>query len=162
MIDQLDLLDVPETPSPRLAWMSKHDIQTKEHTYDDAGDGAFWCAWKEDPHGPPKASADTEIGAISALAARLGLRLWDEPVGPPADRPPRLSRKQAAILRHLKWLETSRGQITIAKAVELVGRDIYANREFHVGNVLRNMVKRGLLVRVKRGTYALAEKGGAS
>lgn len=160
-MDQLDLLDVPESLSPRQAWMQAHDIHTKEHTYDDAGDGPFWCAWKEDPHGPPTAYAPTEMEALSRLAARLGLRLWGEPVGPPADRTPRLSRKQAAILRHLKWWETSRGEITIAKAVELVGLDIYANREFHVGNVLRNMVKRGLLVRVKRGTYALAEKGGA-
>jgi len=62
-----------------------------------------------------------------------------------------LSPKQRAVIEHLR----KAGQITLTEAVCLIGRDIYANQKFHVGNVLSNMVKRGLLMRVKPGVFKL-------
>lgn len=72
MTEQLDLLEVPESPSPRLAWLTEHNIHTGPDRFDEDDDGPFWAAWQgADQHGSPTAYADTEIGAISALAARL-------------------------------------------------------------------------------------------
>ena len=63
------------------------------------------------------------------------------------------SRKQIAIIDHL----CRHGDITIEEAVLIVGGNIYANERFHVGNILRNMVKRGYIQRVQRGVYSLIE-----
>ena len=59
------------------------------------------------------------------------------------------SRKQAAILRAL----SSVPQITLAEAVRLIGSNLYYNTEKHVGAVLSNMVRRGMIERVKRGVF---------
>ena len=64
------------------------------------------------------------------------------------------SRKQQAVLRSAKM----NGFITLKEAVHIVGGDIYANAEKHVGAILSNMVKRGMLVRVKPGTFKLPEQ----
>ena len=52
----------------------------------------------------------------------------------------------------LDALEES-GRVTLAEAVELIGGDIHANKSFHVGNVLGNMVKRGMIQRGKPGVF---------
>lgn len=64
------------------------------------------------------------------------------------------SRKQQAVIRSAKI----NGFITLKEAVHIVGGDIYANAEKHVGSILSNMVKRGMLVRVKPGTFKLPEQ----
>lgn len=63
------------------------------------------------------------------------------------------SRKQQAVLRSAKM----NGFITLKEAVRIVGGDIYANAEKHVGAILSNMVKREMLVRVKPGAFKLPE-----
>ena len=61
-----------------------------------------------------------------------------------------MSAKQQAILSHL----AAAREITTAQAVELIGRNLYANRAKHVGALLGNMLKRRMLVRVRRGVFA--------
>ncbi len=63
------------------------------------------------------------------------------------------SKKQDAVLAFLREAPT----ITLDQAVAVIGRNLYANAKFHVGNVLSNMVKRGMLRRIKPGLFALAE-----
>jgi predicted transcriptional regulator of viral defense system len=58
--------------------------------------------------------------------------------------------KQNAVMAFLR----QHGQMTLSQAVELIGGDVYANQAFHVGNVLRRMIARGMIRRVKRGVYA--------
>lgn len=63
---------MPEALSPRLAWMKKHRINT-----DLPADGihkSLWDAWS----GCICAHGETEDEALSALAAKLGVRLWNE------------------------------------------------------------------------------------
>jgi hypothetical protein len=47
------------------------------------------------------------------------------------------------------------GELTLARAVELIGGNLYANAPKHVGVTLSNMVRRGLLVRVRPGVFEL-------
>lgn len=60
-----------------------------------------------------------------------------------------MSPKQSKIMEHLR----RNSSIDLATAVELIGGDIYTNKKFHVGNVLSNMVKRGMINRVKPGLF---------
>lgn len=71
-------------------------------------------------------------------------------------RPPVLSRKQRAIIEYLTLNKT----ITLAQGVALIGTDIYANACKHVGVTLANMVKRGLIVRIAKGIFALPNVAG--
>jgi hypothetical protein len=66
----------------------------------------------------------------------------------------RLSPKQQTVIDHLSKHPT----MTLSDAVELIGRDVYANKRFHVGCVLTRMIKRKLIVRLKRNCYALARE----
>jgi hypothetical protein len=50
------------------------------------------------------------------------------------------------------------GFVTLKEAVRLVGGDIYANTEKHVGSILSNMVKQGMLIRVKPGVFKLPKQ----
>lgn len=63
----------------------------------------------------------------------------------------RKSPKQSAILAALR----DKPEITLAEAVQLIGGNLYCNAEKHVGVTLSNMVKRGMLKRVKRGVFCL-------
>jgi len=58
------------------------------------------------------------------------------------------SRKQSILLAEL----AKTGELTLDRAVKLVG-DQYHNQRNHTGNILRNMVKRGLLERVRPGVF---------
>ena len=62
-----------------------------------------------------------------------------------------MSPKQRTIIAAIR----ERGEITLRGAVGLIGGDIYTNAEKHVGAVLANMVKRGMIVRVKPGVFGL-------
>jgi len=63
----------------------------------------------------------------------------------------KLSRKQNAIVNYL----VINGTITTAQATELVGKNVYYNQSKHTGAVLSNMVKRGIIRRLRVGVYAL-------
>ena len=64
------------------------------------------------------------------------------------------SRKQQSVIRSAK----TNGFVTLKEAVRLVGGDVYANAEKHTGAILSNMVKQGMLIRVKPGTFKLPEQ----
>lgn len=63
----------------------------------------------------------------------------------------KLSRKQKAIVQYL----IAHGTITTAQATELVGKNVFYNQAKHTGAVLSNMVKRGILRRLRIGVYSL-------
>lgn len=71
--------------------------------------------------------------------------------GPTSQPARRLSRKQKAIVDYLRL----NGTITTAQATELVGRNVYYNQAKHTGAVLSNMVKRGIIRRLRVGVYGL-------
>lgn len=66
-----------------------------------------------------------------------------------------MSPKQSVIIHYLR----DHQDINLGKSIELIGGNIYCNERFHVGNILSNMVKRGMIVRVKRGVFALPAAG---
>jgi hypothetical protein len=61
------------------------------------------------------------------------------------------SPKQSVILSALRH----QPEITLAEAVKLIGGNLYCNAEKHVGALLSNMVKRGMIERVKPGVFRL-------
>jgi hypothetical protein len=65
-----------------------------------------------------------------------------------------MKRKQKIIMQELN----ESGTITLARAVELVGGDIFINREKYVGQILSRMVRAGLLVRAKPGVFTATEQ----
>jgi len=67
-----DLFNTTESLSPRLQWMRKHGIQSKQR--DDSG--TVWLAYKS---GTSKAATgDDELDAIINLASKLNLKLWNQ------------------------------------------------------------------------------------
>jgi hypothetical protein len=60
-----------------------------------------------------------------------------------------LSTKQQAIMMYLE----RHAEISLAQALSLCG-GYYANGQKHMGGVLTNMIRRGLIVRVRPGLYA--------
>lgn len=62
-----------------------------------------------------------------------------------------MSPKQTAIIEYLE----EHGSITLGQATELVGKNVYHNASKHTGALVANMVKRGLIVKVKRGEWRL-------
>lgn len=71
----------------------------------------------------------------------------------PSQKPVAISTKRRAVLEFLK---TNR-VITLTEAVSLIGGNVYANKRFHVGNVLSAMVKLGLIVRLSPAIFALTK-----
>ncbi len=61
------------------------------------------------------------------------------------------SPKQAKVLALLR----EKPEITLQEAVAVIGTDIYAKACKHVGVTLANMVKRGMLRRIKKGVFGL-------
>ena len=61
------------------------------------------------------------------------------------------SPKQGKVLAMLR----EKPEITLQEAVDVIGTDIYANACKHVGVTLANMVKRGMLRRIKKGVFGL-------
>lgn len=80
------LFDVPVQLSPRLAWMEKHDVQTKNCPGDwvcefTGLEGPCWIAWSGKQtfgHILEPCHGDTEKSAIADFAMRNGIRLWNE------------------------------------------------------------------------------------
>ncbi len=78
-----DLFEIPKTLSPRLLWIAKHGFYTGKlnHTEDEAGDvPAKWVATRQDPifRAISVGYGDTEDEALTQLALKLGIRLWNE------------------------------------------------------------------------------------
>ncbi len=87
---------------------------------------------------------------IDGTQQTLGLTMDEGPKPlPVASSKP--SKKQKAVLEYL----AAHGTITLQQAVDIVGHDIYANACKHVGVTLANMVKRGMIVRMSKGLFAL-------
>jgi len=64
-----DLFNIPECKSPRLLWMERHQIETSY-----SAQCAEWKAKKADSI----AWGESEEIALANLAAKLGIRLWNE------------------------------------------------------------------------------------
>lgn len=68
------LFDAPEQPSPRLAWMRKHNI----HVRRDPEEGE-WVASTQGPTGVNYwGFGETEDEAMAELALKRGWKLWNE------------------------------------------------------------------------------------
>ena len=67
-----------------------------------------------------------------------------------------VSRKQRVILETLSKQQV----IALPQAVRLIGGNIYHNEAKHVGSILSNMVKRGMIRRLSPGVFALPEQPG--
>lgn len=66
----------------------------------------------------------------------------------------KLSEKQQQIIAHIK----TSGTITKKHAVDMFKMCYYTNAEKYVGEILSNMVKRGLIKRVKAGVFELSTR----
>ena len=75
----------------------------------------------------------------------------NDPRCPAKERHRALSPKRKVVVEFLR----SNTIITIPEAVELIGGNVYANKAFHCGNLLRAMCDDGLIERVDRGIYSL-------
>lgn len=76
MTDNLEtLFDSAETLSPRLSWMRKHGMQTMRCELSNDEDFQEWMA--SITYGM-FAYGDTEDEALSALASKLGIKMWNE------------------------------------------------------------------------------------
>lgn len=64
------LFDLPETLSPKLAWMRKHGVELK---YTPPMPARYTATT-----GPQSGVASTEVEALSSLASSLGIPMWDE------------------------------------------------------------------------------------
>jgi predicted HTH transcriptional regulator len=62
-----------------------------------------------------------------------------------------LNNDQREVIALLK----KQGTLTSEQAVKIFGRRIYCNATDHIGRRLARMVKRGLIVRLKPGVFAL-------
>ena len=63
-----------------------------------------------------------------------------------------LSNNQAEILR---FVQANGGKATTTQVLEQFGSNYFCNAETHLGAVVGRMVNAGLLVRERRGVYAL-------
>jgi hypothetical protein len=64
-----------------------------------------------------------------------------------------MSAKQTIVIEFLR----AHSFMTLDQAVQIIGRNIYHNAHKHCGVLLANMVKRGMIVRVKPGVFRLSE-----
>jgi hypothetical protein len=77
-----ELFDIPETKSPRLIWMDRHGIKVIA-LRTDAKSFNHWMAYRhEGDFISASAYGPTEDDAITSLAVKLGLRLWNEEGAP--------------------------------------------------------------------------------
>jgi len=74
-----ELFDIPETLSPRLAWLKKHGIFTNSEFFDDSDEEYRWGAWLEGCQDYLRTGhGDTEDDALVDLAKKQNLKLWNE------------------------------------------------------------------------------------
>jgi hypothetical protein len=71
------LFDLPESKSPRVLWMEKHGVKT----YPPSPVLGCWAAAREcdPPLDEFVGLGDTELDALTDLARKINLRLWNEP-----------------------------------------------------------------------------------
>lgn len=62
----------------------------------------------------------------------------------------KLSARQQSILAYLKTVETA----TLDEIVKNVPIYYYANSKFHIGNILRRLVKSNIITRIKKDVYS--------
>lgn len=67
-----DLFTIPESKSPRLLWMERHGITTKEYN------GKWHAIKRLSPKHVRITGGDTEDAALMAMAFKLKLKLWNE------------------------------------------------------------------------------------
>lgn len=80
------LFDLPESKSPRLKWQDKHDITVIDtgidHEHGDECDITgnqlyrFWAVMGE---GAEECGGHTELDALTDLAIKCNLKLWNQP-----------------------------------------------------------------------------------
>lgn len=87
------LFDVPETPSPRLAWIRRHGVVTYFSPIEPAvwyagfaggsiRDAAAWFIAEQERNGDLLIGfGTTEDEAITQAAIKNGIRLWNEEAG---------------------------------------------------------------------------------
>lgn len=68
-----ELFDIPESKSPRLRWMEKHNISARQEPRGPGGP-LIWFALNHQAC----ARGDSEDEALASLAVKLGLKLWNE------------------------------------------------------------------------------------
>lgn len=70
------LFDVPETLSPRLAWMKKHGLTVAKS---DVADSDEWVASDDDDDDPEGyAVGKTQDEALVKYARKFGIKLWND------------------------------------------------------------------------------------
>ena len=65
-------------PSPCKRWKELHKIDSQDDGDEFCPQNQRWSAWKRKEHPQRQCFGETEVEALSALAKRLGLSLWDE------------------------------------------------------------------------------------
>lgn len=74
-----ELFDIPETKSPRLIWLDKHGIKCAAPAHPARGIAKDWMAYQHNGDFIcASAYGTTEDSAITALARKIGVRLWNE------------------------------------------------------------------------------------
>ena len=80
-----ELFTIPETPSPRLAWMRKHGVETHKTEHyipgdeDEFGNAIHrWYACRGELNTKTACGGATEQEALCEFAKFHGLRLWNE------------------------------------------------------------------------------------
>jgi len=81
----MNLFDIPESKSPRILWMEKHGVTT----YPPNPLLGCWAASRDTD--PPLDQfvglGDTELDALTEMAKKLNLRLWNEQCQSPKNEP---------------------------------------------------------------------------
>jgi len=73
-----ELFTIQESKSPKLAWMEKHEIRIKRNWEDYEAEEIYpYVAYNFDLPSVYE-GGKTEMEAISSLAVKLGIKLWDE------------------------------------------------------------------------------------
>jgi len=74
-----ELFDIPESKSPRLQWMEKHGIETAKGNFERPSDKSRheWIAWSN-PEIQSTGWGNAEDEAITQLALKMGIKLWNE------------------------------------------------------------------------------------
>lgn len=70
------LFDIPESKSPRLIWMEKHQITVELN--EATGDCEAWSHKKQTKSESVLGCGPTELDAIADLACKLNIPLWNE------------------------------------------------------------------------------------
>jgi hypothetical protein len=76
------LFNLPPCDSPRLRWMKKHNVETRDDIKIDEYPESAFFAWSGDLNDAIDnvrlGSGDTELDAITDWAIKNGVRLWNE------------------------------------------------------------------------------------